>query len=185
MGVGPSDVTPWNADPWYINAAPSGAQPNVGLDPLFRVLELMSRPTVLLLQGGHAQTTGRKFEKGSPGYLDARGINVVTTYHRGRQALWHKDSDAPESPRRPTAGVWACSGFALIGGDYSSMEVAPMMRSHGFAQACIPSSCSAASMTPQTSSVSAERSWPASARSSCRSSSSPLVKPRLYAGASR
>lgn len=97
VGVGPSDVTPWNAYPWYINAAPSGAQLNVGLDPLFRVLELMSRPAVLLLQGGHAQTTGRKFEKRWPGYLDARGIKVVTTYHPGRQALWHKDSDVRQS----------------------------------------------------------------------------------------
>lgn len=97
VGISPSDVTPWNAYPWYINAAPRAAQLHLGLEPLFRVLELLSQPSVLLLQGGHAQTTGRKFDKRWPGYLDSRGIKVVTTYHPGRQALWHKDSDVRES----------------------------------------------------------------------------------------
>ena len=97
VGIGPSDVTPWNAYPWYINAAPNAAQLDVGLDPLYRVLELMNQPAVLLLQGGHAQAAGRKFEMRWPGHLSSRGIQVVTTYHPGRQALWHKDSDVRES----------------------------------------------------------------------------------------
>lgn len=97
-GIGPSDVTPWNAYPWYINAAPTAAQLNVGIDPLFRLLEQMKKPLVLLLQGGDAQRSGHKFEKRWPGYLDSRDIEVVTTYHPGRQALWHKD--AAERNRR-------------------------------------------------------------------------------------
>lgn len=58
----------------------------IELDPLFEVLELMSRARGLLLQGGHAHRAVRKFEQRWPGYLNARNIEVAT-YHPGRQAL--------------------------------------------------------------------------------------------------
>lgn len=92
VGVTPADITPWNAYPWYINAAPKPAQLDAGIDPLVRVLDLMPRLRVVLLQGKDAQIGWARLAKRYPSR--ARRIeHVIATLHPSRQALRHPDPD--------------------------------------------------------------------------------------------
>lgn len=88
-GIAASDVTPWNAYPWYINAAPTTAQLDAGLVPFAHVLEMV-QPRVVLLLGGHAQSAWRRFCRRHPD-LASRPELVASTYHPSRQALFHPD----------------------------------------------------------------------------------------------
>ena len=92
-GIDPADVLPWNAYPWYINAAPNAAQTRAGTGPLHRVLQLLPSLKVVLLFGGDARRAWKYFTNGYPRYAEDRGIEVFPTYHPGRQALWHKDPE--------------------------------------------------------------------------------------------
>ena len=40
-GINPADVVPWNAYPWYINAAPTKAQLAQGTEPLRQLIALL------------------------------------------------------------------------------------------------------------------------------------------------
>ncbi len=72
------------------------------MGPMYRLLELMPLAQVVLLQGGDAQQTWKSFERKHPGYAQSRGLEVISTYHPGRQALWPKD--AAERERRRSTG---------------------------------------------------------------------------------
>lgn len=84
-GLAPTDMTPWNAYPWYINRKPNAAELRAGLNPLLRLLELLPRVRVVMLNGGDAQYLWRKLAATHPGvtaqYVDLR------TYHTARQAF--------------------------------------------------------------------------------------------------
>lgn len=51
-GIAPSRMTPWNAYPWYINRKPNTAELTAGHDPLRRLLGLLPRLRVVMLNGG-------------------------------------------------------------------------------------------------------------------------------------
>jgi hypothetical protein len=88
-GIAATDVTPWNAYPWYINAAPTATQLDSGLAPLGHVLALVE-PRAVLLLGRHAQRAWRHLGRRHPN-LAAQPELVASTYHPSRQALFHPD----------------------------------------------------------------------------------------------
>lgn len=90
-GLDPSDVLPWNAYPWYINAAPTRSQLGDGVEPLRRLIELMPRLQVVLLLGKDAQRGWQVFLDAHGGLVRRRGIEVLPTYHPSRGALQHPD----------------------------------------------------------------------------------------------
>lgn len=92
------DVTPWNAYPWYINKPPTAHQVSQGANILDRLLALMPRVRVVLLQGGHAQQAWKKFALIAPSTIAKRGLVAVPTFHPGNQAL--QTSDPLERQRR-------------------------------------------------------------------------------------
>lgn len=92
VGVTPSDITPWNAYPWYINAAPKAAQLDQGVDPLAELLDMMSQLRVVFLQGNDARNGWARLVKRHPDKA-RRPERVIATFHPGRQALFHPDPD--------------------------------------------------------------------------------------------
>lgn len=92
VGIAMADITPWNAYPWYINAAPRPAQLDAGVAPLVELLGLMTGVRVVFLQGNHARDGWARLTTRHP--VLARKIDrVITTFHPGRQALFHPDPD--------------------------------------------------------------------------------------------
>jgi len=91
VGLTAQDMTPWNAYPWYINRAPNASELEAGVEPLVRLIALMPRLRVLLLQGAQARDSWRRVLKRYPGITDGERYTVVSTHHPGRQALWHRD----------------------------------------------------------------------------------------------
>jgi hypothetical protein len=92
LGIDASDVTPWNAYPWYINKAPTTAQLDAGTEPLRRLVTLMTGLRVVLLQGRDAQRGWRRATARFPELLAGRpALHVMETYHPSRQALFHPD----------------------------------------------------------------------------------------------
>jgi hypothetical protein len=84
-GLAAQDMTPWNAYPWYINRKPTTAELNAGIHPLRRLIAILPRLQVVMLNGGDAQTLWGKFSAQYPG--DARKYLVLPTYHTARQAF--------------------------------------------------------------------------------------------------
>jgi hypothetical protein len=84
-GIAPAQMTPWNAYPWYINRKPDAGELAAGLDPLGRLLELLPRLRVVMLNGGDAQSLWRKFTAAYPRL--AASYHVLPTYHTARQAF--------------------------------------------------------------------------------------------------
>lgn len=94
-GVKPSDILPWNAYPWYINAAPSSTQLAEGSEVLRLLVGLLPRVRVVLLQGGEAQRVWRLVLREEP---KLARLETVATYHPSRSAL--RTPDAVERARR-------------------------------------------------------------------------------------
>ncbi|WP_328299213.1 uracil-DNA glycosylase [Streptomyces sp. NBC_00435] len=92
-GIAPDDVTPWNAYPWYINRSPKAAELQAGAEVLKRLLGLMPRTEVVLLQGNEAQDVWRRLLKAHPDVVRDRTLEVVSTYHPGQQALFVRDPE--------------------------------------------------------------------------------------------
>jgi len=89
FGIPARVVLPWNAYPWYINAAPNAAQSKAGALVLLELLELTPDVDVVLLQGRDAEKAWRRAVALEP-LLDQR-FSVHATIHPGRQALFHPD----------------------------------------------------------------------------------------------
>lgn len=92
VGVTPADITPWNAYPWYINAAPKAAQLDDGVEPLVELLDMMIELRVVFLQGNEARNGWARLAKRYPDRA-RRARTVIATFHPGRQALFHPDPD--------------------------------------------------------------------------------------------
>lgn len=103
VGVTAADIAPWNAYPWYINRKPSAAERAAGVDPLAQLLALLPRVTVVLLQGRDAADTWRRLRRTRPEMVPGRDVEVIETYHPGRQALWSPDP-AERERRREVRG---------------------------------------------------------------------------------
>ena len=99
VGVHAADITPWNAYPWYINQQPNAAQLDAGVEPLVRLLGLLPRLKVVLLQGGDARDAWRRLTRRHPHIIVSRRFAVVETFHPGRQALWSPDATVRQSRR--------------------------------------------------------------------------------------
>jgi len=91
VGIESRDTMPWNAYPWYINRAPNAEERRAGVMVLARLLGLLPRLEVVLLQGVDAQDSWRRLEKDHPQLIEQGGLEVVSTYHPSRQALWSPD----------------------------------------------------------------------------------------------
>lgn len=98
FGIPARVVLPWNAYPWYINAAPNAAQSKAGALVSLELLELTTDVDVVLLQSRDAEKAWRRAVALEP-LLDQR-FSVHATIHPGRQALFHPD---PEERRRRVA----------------------------------------------------------------------------------
>jgi hypothetical protein len=94
----PADLTPWNAYPWYRHDQSSGLRsPQIteGLNPLARLIDLMPKLEVVLLQGGEAQTLWKRFARKHPRV--AARYAAVETYHPGRTPLRDPDPTVREA----------------------------------------------------------------------------------------
>jgi hypothetical protein len=83
--ISPAQTTPWNAYPWYINRKPHAAELEAGIEPLRRLLGVMPRLRVVMLNGGDAQNIWRRFERTHPQL--AASYSALPTYHTSRQAF--------------------------------------------------------------------------------------------------
>jgi hypothetical protein len=111
-GVQAVDVTPWNAYPWYINAAPRPAQLDAGVDPLRRLLLLMPRLVAVLLQGNEAHSSWKRLTNRHPDI--ARGPRlVVKSFHPSRGALQTPDPDVRAARVQHREDSWLEIGRAL------------------------------------------------------------------------
>jgi hypothetical protein len=91
-------LLPWNAYPWYRHDQSSGLRsPQIteGLNPLARLIDLMPKLEVVLLQGGEAQTLWKRFARKHPRV--AARYAAVETYHPGRTALRDPDPTVREA----------------------------------------------------------------------------------------
>ncbi|GAA4832825.1 hypothetical protein GCM10023201_21050 [Actinomycetospora corticicola] len=111
-GVATADITPWNAYPWYINAAPTPAQLDAGVDPLRRLVLLMPSLVVVVLQGGEAQSSWRRLTKRHPD-VARRPRLVVTSYHPSRTALRTPDPEVRAARVRRREEAWREVGAAV------------------------------------------------------------------------
>lgn len=75
----------WNAHPWYINRKPKAKELDAGVEPLRRLLALLPRLRVVMLNGGDAQSLWKKFTAAHPRL--AEPYIVLPTYHTSRQAF--------------------------------------------------------------------------------------------------
>lgn len=85
VGLKASDCTPWNAYPWYINAAPNAEQLEAGAGALRDLLSLLPRLQVVMLLGDHAQRSWRRLGKRRPEVV--RRYRVIETRHTSNQAF--------------------------------------------------------------------------------------------------
>ena len=85
VGLPASRVTAWNAYPWYINRKPKAPELDAGVEPLRRLLSLLPRVSVVMLNGGEAKVVWRKFRAKHP-TIGAR-FEVLPTYHTSKQAF--------------------------------------------------------------------------------------------------
>ena len=111
-GIRDRDVLPWNAYPWYINAAPDAAQGRVGARALVELVALLPDLEVVLLQGRDAERIWRYAVELDDTLADGIRFPVVATIHPGRQALFHPDP--VERRQRRAHQVDAFAGVARI-----------------------------------------------------------------------
>lgn len=91
-GVDPDTVIPWNAYPWFSHEVRRGKAPTVamvreGLGPLRAVLDLVPAAQGLVAFGRVAARSVAELQRSDPGFLRARRVRVLDTYHPSRQAL--------------------------------------------------------------------------------------------------
>jgi hypothetical protein len=84
-GLAPAVMTPWNAYPWGNDRKLNAAELTAGLDPLSKLLRLLPRVRVVMLNGGEAQYLWKKLTAAQP--ETAAAYNVLSTFHTGNQAF--------------------------------------------------------------------------------------------------
>jgi hypothetical protein len=84
-GIAVPDMNPWNAYPWYINRGLSAQEREAGVEPLHRLIALLPRLHVVMLNGKDAQDTWKRLVNRYPEV--ARRYLVLPTYHTSRQAF--------------------------------------------------------------------------------------------------
>lgn len=97
VGIGATDIVPWNIYPWYINRAPNSAELQAGIEPLKRMIELLPKLQVVMLHGGSARCGWKQLTRRYPDMVASRKLTVIATYHTSRQAFWHADPAVREA----------------------------------------------------------------------------------------
>jgi len=97
VGISAHRLMPWNAYPWYINRKPQAAEIDAGLCPLCRVLRLVPRLKVVMLNGQESHSLWKKLVKRHP--TEVPDVRVIPTYHASNQAFY---APADERERRLT-----------------------------------------------------------------------------------
>jgi hypothetical protein len=92
-GISPRIVLPWNAYPWYINAAPDSKQSVAGAEVLVELLALLPHLRIVLLQGRDAERSWARVLRIKPEIAENDQLRVVATIHPSRSALFHPDPD--------------------------------------------------------------------------------------------
>jgi hypothetical protein len=105
-------VLPWNAFPWYINAAPNAAQGRVGALALVELVALLPELEVVLLQGRDAERIWHYAVEREPS-LVRPDLAVIATIHPGRQALFHPDPAVRAERQADQARAFARVGAIL------------------------------------------------------------------------
>lgn len=85
VGIAASRVTAWNAYPWYINRKPTANELDAGVEPLRRLLALLPRVSVVMLNGGEAKVVWAKFKVKYQRI--AERYQLLPTYHTSKQAF--------------------------------------------------------------------------------------------------
>jgi hypothetical protein len=91
VGLDSSQITPWNAYPWYINRAPRDVELRVGTTVLARLMPLLGSVRVVLLLGQQARRSWTLFAHAHPEL--AAQIATVDTRHTSSQAFITRDPD--------------------------------------------------------------------------------------------
>lgn len=86
----------WNSYPWYINRPPSDQELDTALPVLVRILEMLPRLEVVMLQGGTARQEWKRLTLAHPEI--ARRVPTIATYHTSPRVIAHVT--AAEAARR-------------------------------------------------------------------------------------
>jgi hypothetical protein len=112
-GIRDRHVLPWNAYPWYINAAPIASEGRVGALVLVELVALLPDLEVVLLQGRDAERIWGYAVELDPTLADGVRFPVIATIHPGRQALFHPDPVERDRRRADQAAAFARVGALL------------------------------------------------------------------------
>lgn len=91
-GIDQSLTVLWNAHPWYVpdelqGSALSPAMRDAGVRPMKRFLDLLPDASIVILHGGDAQDTWRRFDKTYGHFILERGLSVRRTWLTSDRAL--------------------------------------------------------------------------------------------------
>lgn len=85
-GIEVSDTLSWNSYPWYIGRPPSDRELDDALPVLVRILEMLPRLEVVMLQGGTARQAWKRLSLAHP-VIAGRVQEVISTYHTSPRAI--------------------------------------------------------------------------------------------------
>jgi hypothetical protein len=111
-GIDASEVTPWNAYPWYINRAPKDAELREATTSLLGFLDLLPLLAVVLLQGREARVAWTLALEARPA-LRRRHLIVIETYHASNQALQSPLPGERERRIQHRISAWRTAGDFL------------------------------------------------------------------------
>ena len=104
-GLQPSDFTPWNAYPRFIDRAPTPDEVAEASPTLVGLLELPPDLEVVLLQGNDAHSAWRIAVDAQPA-IRRRRLIMVETYHPSVQALQASSSKEREHRKMHRLSAW-------------------------------------------------------------------------------
>lgn len=113
-GMSPTDFTPWNAYPWYINRAPSSDELREASPTLVGLLELLPNLEVVMLQGTEAQAAWRIAVEAQPA-IRRRRLITLETYHPSNQALQTPSAEERRRRIEHRIATWREAGAILHG----------------------------------------------------------------------
>jgi hypothetical protein len=100
-GIDPSDMTPWNACPWYTSGPrPTAAELEAGVEPWVELLRLLPSLRVMMLLGGAAQDGWRRVKRRYPGVASQGSMKIICSYSPGPRAFVHRDPAVREARKK-------------------------------------------------------------------------------------
>lgn len=114
-GISANEVIPWNAYPWYINRQPTAHELEAGIDPLRRLIDLLPNLKVVMIHGGDAKDSWKRFTRRFPRLVEDQRIHIIKTYHTSRQAFRHPDPVVREARRSHLRDSFMEASRVLLG----------------------------------------------------------------------